>query len=43
MKQNNPEKISKGKQHKALNKKIWFGYLDFRLWSIQEYMKSYDH
>ena len=37
------QKISKGKQHKALNKEIWSGYLDFRLGSIQECTKSYGH
>ena len=42
-KQNNPEKISKGKQHKAPNKEIWFGYLDFRLGNIQKCMLYYDH
>ena len=35
--------ISEGKQLKAPNKEIWFGYLDFRLGSIQECMKSYGH
>ena len=28
---NNPEKIFKNKQYKALNKEIWFGYMAFRL------------
>ena len=28
------KKIFKSKQHKAPNKEIWFGYLDFRLGSI---------
>ena len=31
-----PEKIFKCKQHKVLNKEIWFGYLDFGLGNILE-------
>ena len=35
MLRNNSEKIFECKQHKALNKEIWFGYLDFGLGNIQ--------
>ena len=37
------KKIFKSKQHKALNKEIWFGYLAFRLGNIQECMLYHVH
>ena len=33
----------KFKQHKAPNKEIWFGYLDFRLKNIQKCTLYYVH